>query len=913
MYCMERADTMSAEATNKVGSAMKGMWLLIAATVLLAQNAEEVKDYVSHSVDGNTILITCEGTHKVRVYVCRPDIARIEFDPAGEFYLKYPEDEVFTKFYEHRENADLASYVMDTDWPGVSVSESDKGDYVLFQTSELSIRVYKSPLRIHFYDAANSALINKDADDSGMKCFNGNENGGCRLYLGKKKSTTEHFFGFANGNRGFNNEFTCDYTGFYEGANPEGWYYDSSYTYGAPFFYSTDGYGIFVVYDEVGGGWSKSGREHVTRFDMGMSSPDRYTFYHHQKVHKGYKQYLIYYFIKGPSWGEVIDHYTDIVGKPVVYRKKYFGVSAVHRAPCPATVNEAAARKYRSDGYPLDMYIFEGCGGCTWWGYCDHDLPLMQGHSWFADEGHEYWSGSESKNAAELIDYFHERGFLVGANMGASYQNRQDEAAVEYIVDHGFDIYWRDRMFSGRTTHTHAKIPFESFLKAFDNDTSRAFIRQGWATWAAPRYGPHHVGDMNNLPMFVKAELAITLGGYPYGQIDIGVDEWWCVGHSLLPMPFYHLSGTGRTPQPWTHEGRENRQNNYRKWMRFHESMVPYLYSYACRSSIDGMPVWRHMMTADPKNPATWDKDYQAYVGEWLLHAPKNGNNFSGDDVSVWIPEGTWYDWFKGTKYTGERTITYNVAGYQLPLFAKQGAIIPVGPEMDYIGEIPEDPLTLKIWPHGNTEFELWEDATPVKTTFRCSHSASQTAVVIPGFPGSRWSPADRKYLLEVHAIDKPEVVRCNSTDLAECSSHPELQGKSAGWYFDDAYPEGKCYVKPGPGGASGCVVYLSYDGNIDPVATEHGDVTARTTGTYAIRTGRRSRGITVTGRGDHIIRVYTPHGRVARVFEGTGPRTYEMPLHHAPGAVYLLDIRIGAGTVVRKVIPGVPGSRVGR
>ena len=44
------------------------------------------------------------------------------------------------------------------------------------------------------------------------------------------------------------------------------------------------------------------------------------------------------------------------------------------------------------------------------------------------------------------------------------------------------------------------------------------------------------------------------------------------------------------------------------------------------------------------------------------------------------------------------------------PVFIRQGAIIPMYPDMNYVGEKPADVLTLDLYPYGNTSFNLYED-----------------------------------------------------------------------------------------------------------------------------------------------------------------------------------------------------------
>jgi alpha-D-xyloside xylohydrolase len=45
-----------------------------------------------------------------------------------------------------------------------------------------------------------------------------------------------------------------------------------------------------------------------------------------------------------------------------------------------------------------------------------------------------------------------------------------------------------------------------------------------------------------------------------------------------------------------------------------------------------------------------------------------------------------------------------------LPLFVRQGAIIPLGPDLQYSSQRSFDPLALEIYPGASQSFTLYED-----------------------------------------------------------------------------------------------------------------------------------------------------------------------------------------------------------
>ena len=80
-------------------------------------------------------------------------------------------------------------------------------------------------------------------------------------------------------------------------------------------------------------------------------------------------------------------------------------------------------------------------------------------------------------------------------------------------------------------------------------------------------------------------------------------------------------------------------------------------------------------------------------------------------DVSVKLPKGTlWYNFFTGEKHVGGKMVTLKADIATIPLFARAGSIIPIGPDVNYATEKQWNNLTLKVFPGANGSFTLYED-----------------------------------------------------------------------------------------------------------------------------------------------------------------------------------------------------------
>ena len=79
--------------------------------------------------------------------------------------------------------------------------------------------------------------------------------------------------------------------------------------------------------------------------------------------------------------------------------------------------------------------------------------------------------------------------------------------------------------------------------------------------------------------------------------------------------------------------------------------------------------------------------------------------------VTKYLPKGTlWYDFWTGEQLRGGRNITFATVLDRVPMFVRAGSILPLGPEMQYVGEKSWQQLELRVYPGANGTFTLYED-----------------------------------------------------------------------------------------------------------------------------------------------------------------------------------------------------------
>jgi hypothetical protein len=239
--------------------------------------------------------------------------------------------------------------------------------------------------------------------------------------------------------------------------------------------------------------------------------------------------------------------------------------------------------------------------------------------------------------------------------------------------------------------------------------------------------------------------------------------------------------------------------------------LTPYMYTNCHTAYESGTPVVRAMVLEYPDDPVTWDKttQYQFMSGDWMLVAPVYTSQFIRD--SIYFPDGRWIDYWSGNVYNGPQFLNdYEADINTCPVFIKEGAIIPMYPEMLYDNQLPKDPLTFDIYPAGNTSFELYEDdgltrehrnGAYTKTIIEASGPAygqsGPVSIIVGEYVGDYdGKPTERSYKFEVHIQIHPQNVLLDNESLPEYNSLEELEQAEEGWFFDPSDRQGIVHVK---------------------------------------------------------------------------------------------------------------------
>lgn len=133
----------------------------------------------------------------------------------------------------------------------------------------------------------------------------------------------------------------------------------------------------------------------------------------------------------------------------------------------------------------------------------------------------------------------------------------------------------------------------------------------------------------------------------------------------------------------------------YRKYVELHYRFLPYIYDLLFECQISGLPVMRPLVLHYEDDENTYNLNNEFLVGENMLVAPVVEQG--AIKRMVYLPNGTWIDYWTGEKHTGKKYIIVEAPLDVMPIFIKEGSIIPMYENVQYVGEKPYDKLLLLV------------------------------------------------------------------------------------------------------------------------------------------------------------------------------------------------------------------------
>lgn len=276
----------------------------------------------------------------------------------------------------------------------------------------------------------------------------------------------------------------------------------------------------------------------------------------------------------------------------------------------------------------------------------------------------------------------------------------------------------------------------------------RVFILTRSAFMGQQRYGANTwSGDIQStwesLGDQIPAALNFSLSGVPYWNADIGgffAGRWkkdggennpefrelyvrWLQFATFTPMMRSHGTDIPREIYNfgkqgiWSYDAIERNIN-----LRY--SLLPYLYSTAWEVSSKQASIMYALPLIFEQDSKVRDISDEFMFGRSFLVAPVVRPMYTGkkeekvfEDFNtmgnreVYLPKGTnWFDFWTGEKLNGGQSVTKETPINIIPIYVKQGTILPWGPKVQYAEEKKWDKLEIRVYPGADGEFTLYED-----------------------------------------------------------------------------------------------------------------------------------------------------------------------------------------------------------
>jgi alpha-glucosidase (family GH31 glycosyl hydrolase) len=439
---------------------------------------------------------------------------------------------------------------------------------------------------------------------------------------------------------------------------------------------------------------------------------------------------------------------TGLAEKPPLWS---FGYQQSHRTLASREEVLAEAKTFREKKLPCDAMIYLGTGFCP--------------SGWNTENGSFVWNDRVFPDPKEVLDELHRNNFravvhvvILSDKLRGTVHDpcdvlRFDEESASCHWDAhrkdfamGVDGWWPDE---GDPLDTASRLVrnrmyWEGPQIDRPNERPYALHRNGYAgmqRYASFLWSGDVYSTWETLKTHVPIALNTALSGIPYWGTDIGgfvptpeftaelYVRWFQFGAFC---PLFRCHGrTWKLRLPWgwnTGDPGPVEIRSYngaaipdasqlhntrvepicRKYLELRYRMLPYLYSAVHECTTTGMPIMRALWLHFPDDPKAVECGDQYLWGRNVLVAPVLEKGAT--TRRVYLPRGAWYDFWTHERVEGGREISRPVDLETMPLYVREGSLLPLGPVKQFAGEKVDEPLSISIYPGADASFLLYED-----------------------------------------------------------------------------------------------------------------------------------------------------------------------------------------------------------
>ncbi len=457
------------------------------------------------------------------------------------------------------------------------------------------------------------------------------------------------------------------------------------------------------------------------------------------------------FLVVAPEPATILSEYARITGHAEMPPLWSFGYQQSHRTLASEEEVISEARTFREKRLPCDALIYLGTGFCP--------------SGWNTENGSFVWNSRVFPNPEKTLKELHDQHFravvhvvilsdkLQGTARDECELSRFDEAKASCHWDShrkdfamGVDGWWPDEgdPLDIASRLVRNRMYWEGPQIDRPNERPYALHRNGYA--GMQRYGSFlWSGDVFSTWETLKTQIPVavntSLTGIPYWGTDIGgfvptkeftaelYVRWFQFGafcplfrsHGRAwklrlpwgwntgdpgPLEIRNLDGAAVPDSGQLHNAQV--EPICRKYLELRYRMLPYLYSTVRECTTTGTPIMRALWIHNPDDPKAVACGDQYLWGKSIMVAPVVEKGAT--TRRVYLPHGNWYDFWTGERIAGGREIDRAVDLETMPLYVREGSIVPLSPVKQHTSEELDQPYSISIYPGKDTEFLWYED-----------------------------------------------------------------------------------------------------------------------------------------------------------------------------------------------------------
>lgn len=540
-----------------------------------------------------------------------------------------------------------------------------------------------------------------------------------------------------------------------------------------PFHLSSRGYGVLV--NDTGHVSYEIGSEAVERVQFSVPG-----------------ERLEYFIVDGPTPKDVLERYTALTGRPAVVPAWSYGLwlstsftTDYDEATVTSFIEGMAERELPLGVFHFDCFWMREFNWCDFeWDsrvFPDPDGMLQRLHD--RDLRVSVWLNPYIGQRSPLFAEAAAAGFLVKRPDGSVWQwdlwqagmalvdFTNPEAVAWYqghlrrLIAQGVDCFKTDfgeriplevEYFDGsapdrmhnRYTELYNRAVFEVLEQERGRGEAVVFARSAVAggQQMPVHWGGDNTSSYESMAETLRGGLSLALSGFGFwshdiggfeGTPDAGVFKRWLAFGLLGSHSRLHGSQSYRVPWAFddgTEAPGQSAVEVARRFIRLKLRLMPYLFAAGAEAAERGIPVMRPLLLEFPDDQTVRYVDRQYLLGADVMVAPV----FDPDgEVEFYLPHGGWTNLWTGAHVEGGGWRRETHGFDTLPLYVRDGAVIPWGAREDRADYDHLDGLELRVFPGPPGE----RTVRVGDREFTVTRAADGTATVSPEVPLRPGSP----------------------------------------------------------------------------------------------------------------------------------------------------------------------------